>query len=171
MNNYSHAAKELTEASKNLSAISDAVKQSAIPTKKTTKDRLLDMIIGADDKPSATGLIGILLTLTGLLLFIVLIGFYFTHTSEAVVIMAIIDKAIIIISIGSTMLGARKLAGAIGHRNVGPTDLKGVLDVIEQNIEIAERNAKMLQDAQDAHDRSNEAIKRSQSNQNSNPQD
>ena len=81
---------------------------------------------------SASGLMGSITLLVGLVLFIILAVFYMLKTSEASNILALIDKVVVIISIGSALLGIRKFSGVLcsNKYHIEGSDLKSIADMI-----------------------------------------
>lgn len=71
---------------------------------------------GISGKTSATGTIGVILSLLAMFITACVVTFYFFNTSEADNIMEIIDKCIIMLGIGAALLGCRKVSGAIASK-------------------------------------------------------
>ena len=82
------------------------------------KFSFMEMITsGKDGSTSATGFIGVILSLVSILMAVAIFMFYFMHTGEAENILALADKVIIMLGIGSALLGTRKISGVIGSKN------------------------------------------------------
>lgn len=60
-------------------------------------------------KTSATGVVGVLFCLVGLLLFVGSIICYFLSIGESSLLMSLLDKILLLIGAGSCLLGVRKI--------------------------------------------------------------
>lgn len=108
------------------------------PAKKTQEKKTgglmnwLNKLNSPETDTSASGLMGSITLLVGLVLFIILAVFYMLKTSEASNILALIDKDVVIISIGSALLGIRKFTGALrsSKYHIEGADLKSIADMI-----------------------------------------
>lgn len=60
-------------------------------------------------KTSATGVVGVLFCLVGLLLFVSSIICYFLSIGESSLLMSLLDKILLLIGAGSCLLGVRKI--------------------------------------------------------------
>ena len=60
-------------------------------------------------KTSATGVVGVLFCLVGLLLFVGSIVCYFLSIGESSLLMSLLDKILLLIGAGSCLLGVRKI--------------------------------------------------------------
>lgn len=89
---------------------------------------------------SATGVMGSVTIGVGLIAFISLIVFYILETSEAGNIIQLIDKATIIVTLGGTILGVRKVSGVFNRRISSKTGKDGSVTPLTQDelIEILE---------------------------------
>lgn len=63
-------------------------------------------------KTSATGVVGVLFCLVGLVLFVGSIICYFLSIGESSLLMSLLDKILLLIGAGSCLLGVRKMQGA-----------------------------------------------------------
>lgn len=92
----------------------------------------LNKLNSPETDTSASGLMGSITLLIGLVIFIVLAVFYMIKTSEASNILALIDKDVVIISIGSALLGIRKFSGVLRSNkyHIEGSDLKSIADMI-----------------------------------------
>lgn len=92
----------------------------------------LNKLNSPETDTSASGLMGSITLLVGLVIFIILAVFYMIKTSEAVNILALIDKDVVIISIGSALLGIRKFSGVLRSNkyHIEGSDLKSIADMI-----------------------------------------
>ena len=91
---------------------------------------------------SATGTMGSITMLVGLLIFVILCIFYIINISEAGNIILLIDKAIIIITLGASLLGVRKVSSVIGSKKV---DNVNVEEIIEELTEQKDYYKKVLE--------------------------
>lgn len=83
------------------------------------------MVTNTDsNKTSATGVIGVLFCVFGLLMFISSVFCYFLYVGEATVIMTLLDKILILIGAGTCLLGVRKF-GEIGGTKTKENDGNG----------------------------------------------
>ena len=82
------------------------------------KFSFMEMITsGRDGSTSATGFVGVILSLVCILMAVAIFVFYFLNTGEAENILSLLDKVIIMLGIGSALLGTRKISGVIGSKN------------------------------------------------------
>lgn len=92
------------------------------------KFSFMEMITsGRDGSTSATGFIGMVLTLTSMLMAVCTMLFYFFQTGEADNTLEFLDKSIMIMGIGAGLLGTRKISGVIGSRR-SSTDIQKEID-------------------------------------------
>ena len=61
------------------------------------------------NKTSASGVVGVLFCLVGLLLFVASIVCYFLSIGDSSLLMSLLDKILLLIGAGSCLLGVRKL--------------------------------------------------------------
>lgn len=94
---------------------------------------------GLTGETSATGFCGVLLTLVSLLVFLGLFVFYLINQEEAGNILEFVDKVIVILGIGSALLGTRKISGAIANRRSNEDVVKMVEDAMEARDEREEK--------------------------------
>lgn len=80
-------------------------------------------------RTSATGLVGVLTCMLSLIIIVVIMFYYFLHPSEAENVIEFIDRAIIILGIGTALLGTRKVAGIIGNKG---TKFQNILNHSEE---------------------------------------
>lgn len=81
----------------------------------------------SDSDISATGAMGSISISIGLVAFLVLIIFYMFRVSEASNIILFLDKTVIIMSLGSGLLGVRKVSSVIGSKKVEGHTLDSML--------------------------------------------
>jgi len=94
---------------------------------------------GLTGETSATGFCGVLLTLVSLLVFLGLFVFYLVKQDEAGNILEFVDKVIVILGIGSALLGTRKISGALANRRSNEDIIKMVEDAMEAKEERDEK--------------------------------
>lgn len=94
---------------------------------------------GLTGETSATGFCGVILTFTAILVFLGLFVFYLVNQDEAGNILEFVDKVIVILGIGSALLGTRKISGAIANRRSNADVVKMVEDAIEAKEERDEK--------------------------------
>lgn len=70
-------------------------------------------------KTSATGVVGVLFCLVGLLLFVGSIICYFLSIGESSLLMSLLDKILLLIGAGSCLLGVRKLKDGNKEKEYG----------------------------------------------------
>lgn len=100
------------------------------------KFSFMEMITsGRDGSTSATGFVGVILSLVCILMSVAIFVFYFINTSEAENILALLDKVIIMLGIGSALLGTRKISGVIGSKNSIDDIQKAVEHVLDAREE------------------------------------
>ena len=79
-----------------------------------------EMVTNArENKISASGAIGVLFCIFGLLLFIVSTICFFFSVGDATFVMSLIDKILILIGSGTCLLGVRKVGSMVGNKNNG----------------------------------------------------
>ena len=94
---------------------------------------------GLTGETSATGFCGVLLTLVSLLVFLGLFVFYLVKQDEAGNILEFVDKVIVILGIGSALLGTRKISGALANRRSNEDIIKMVENAMEAKDEREEK--------------------------------
>lgn len=94
---------------------------------------------GMTGETSATGFCGVILTFTAILVFLGLFVFYLVNQDEAGNILEFVDKVIVILGIGSALLGTRKISGAIANRRSNADVIKMVEEAIEAKEERDEK--------------------------------
>ncbi len=94
---------------------------------------------GLTGETSATGFCGVVLTFTAMLVFLGLFVFYLVNQSEAGNILEFVDKVIVILGIGSALLGTRKISGALANRRSNEDIVKMVEDAMEAREEREEK--------------------------------
>lgn len=94
---------------------------------------------GMTGETSATGFCGVILTFTAILVFLGLFVFYLVNQDEAGNILEFVDKVIVILGIGSALLGTRKISGALANRRSNADIVKMVEDAIEAKEERDEK--------------------------------
>lgn len=87
---------------------------------------------GASGETSATGFCGVVLVLVSMMIFIGLFVFYMCNLSEAEHILEFVDKVIVVLGIGSALLGTRKISGALANKKSNADVIKMVEDAIEE---------------------------------------
>lgn len=83
---------------------------------------------GKDGSTSATGFVGVVLSLASMIMAVCAMLFYFFETGEATHTLAFLDKAIMIMGIGAGLLGTRKISGVIGGKK-SSSDIQHDIDV------------------------------------------
>lgn len=77
-----------------------------------------EMVTNArENKISASGAIGVLFCIFGLLLFIVSTICFFCSVGDATFVMSLIDKILILIGSGTCLLGVRKVGSIVTDKN------------------------------------------------------
>ena len=94
---------------------------------------------GKDGSTSATGFIGVILSLVSILMAVAIFMFYFMHTGEAENILALADKVIIMLGIGSALLGTRKISGVIGSKNSTKAMQQAIEDALDKREETEDK--------------------------------
>lgn len=94
---------------------------------------------GMTGETSATGFCGVLLTFVAILVFLGLFVFYLVNQDEAGNILEFVDKVIVILGIGSALLGTRKISGALANRRSNADVIKMVEEAIEAKEERDEK--------------------------------
>lgn len=109
------------------------------------KFSFMEMITsGRDGSTSATGFVGVILSLVCILMAVAIFVFYFIHTGEAENILALLDKVIIMLGIGSALLGTRKISGVIGSKNNTETIQQAVEEALDAREEKEEKIRKRI---------------------------
>ena len=90
-----------------------------------------------DGKTSATGTIGVMLCLLSMLMIAIIFFFYFFNVGEANNVLEFLDKCIIILGIGATLLGCRKVSGAICQASSNKA--ASIVKELEQNLNNKEK--------------------------------
>ncbi len=106
---------------------------------------------GMTGETSATGFCGVLLTFVAILVFLGLFVFYLVNQDEAGNILEFVDKVIVILGIGSALLGTRKISGALANRRSNADVIKMVEDAIDAR---EERDEKVIRRKMLYHDAS-----------------
>ena len=95
----------------------------------------LSSLNSPETETSSSGLMGSVMIIIGLAIFMILSVFYMVRISEAVNVLSLIDKTIIIMSLGAGLLGLRKFSGVIGSSSRQKVDnhtLREMIDVIHE---------------------------------------
>jgi hypothetical protein len=71
------------------------------------------------NKTSASGVVGVLFCLVGLILFVGSIVCYFLSIGESSLLMSLLDKILLLIGAGSCLLGVRKLKDGNKEKEYG----------------------------------------------------
>lgn len=96
------------------------------------KFSFMEMITsGRDGSTSATGFVGVILSLVCIVMAVAIFVFYFANTDEAEHILSLLDKVIIMLGIGSALLGTRKISGVIGSKSNPECIQKAVEDALD----------------------------------------
>ena len=104
------------------------------------KFSFMEMITsGRNGSTSATGFIGVILSLVCILMAVAIFIFYFVNTKEAENILSLLDKVIIMLGIGSALLGTRKISGVIGSKNNAEGIQRAVEDALNAREEKEEK--------------------------------
>lgn len=104
------------------------------------KFSFMEMITsGRDGSTSATGFVGVILSLVCILMAVAIFIFYFINVKEADNILALLDKVIIMLGIGSALLGTRKISGVIGSKSNTENIQQAVEAVLDQREEKEEK--------------------------------
>lgn len=104
------------------------------------KFSFMEMITsGRDGSTSATGFVGVILSLVCILMAVAIFVFYFLNTGEAENILSLLDKVIIMLGIGSALLGTRKISGVIGSKNSTTAIQQAVEDALDAREEKEEK--------------------------------
>lgn len=72
-----------------------------------------------NNKTSASGVVGVLFCLVGLLLFVASIVCYFLSIGDSSLLMSLLDKILLLIGAGSCLLGVRKLKDSGKEKEYG----------------------------------------------------
>lgn len=79
-----------------------------------------EMVTNArENKISASGVIGVLFCIFGLILFITSTICFYCSVGDATFIMSLIDKILILIGSGTCLLGVRKVGSMVNNKNNG----------------------------------------------------
>lgn len=109
------------------------------------KFSFMEMITsGRDGSTSATGFVGVILSLVCILMAVAIFIFYFVNVKEADHALAFLDKVIIMLGIGSALLGTRKISGVIGSKNNTESIQQAVETVLDQREEKEEKMRRKL---------------------------
>lgn len=104
------------------------------------KFSFMEMITsGRDGSTSATGFVGVILSLVCILMAVAIFVFYFLNTSEAENILSLLDKVIIMLGIGSALLGTRKISGVIGSKSSAANIQQAVENALDAREEKEEK--------------------------------
>lgn len=102
------------------------------------KFSLLDMITSSGSgQTSATGTIGVILCLLSIIMIATLFIYYFINIDDVKNIMDFFDKAMIILGIGSALLGTRKISGAFGSKKINGSN---IIDTVENTLDSQNSN-------------------------------
>ena len=105
------------------------------------KFSFMEMITsGRNGSTSATGFIGVVLSLVCILMAVAIFIFYFVNTKEAEHILSLLDKVIIMLGIGSALLGTRKISGVIGSKN----NTEGIQQAVEDALNAREEKEEKM---------------------------
>ncbi len=109
------------------------------------KFSFMEMITsGRDGSTSATGFVGVILSLVCILMAVAIFIFYFVNVKEADHVLALLDKVIIMLGIGSALLGTRKISGVIGSKNNTESIQQAVETILDQREEKEEKMRRKL---------------------------
>lgn len=85
---------------------------------KNTMKSFSQMVTNArENKISASGVVGVLFCIVGLLLFVVSAICFFCSVGDSTFLMSLIDKILILIGSGTCLLGVRKVGSMVGNKN------------------------------------------------------
>lgn len=85
---------------------------------KSTMNSFSQMVTNArENKISASGVVGVLFCIVGLLLFVVSTICFFCSVGDSTFLMSLIDKILILIGSGTCLLGVRKVGSMVGNKN------------------------------------------------------
>ena len=85
---------------------------------KSTMNSFSQMVTNArENKISASGVVGVLFCIVGLLLFVVSAICFFCSVGDSTFLMSLIDKILVLIGSGTCLLGVRKVGRMVGHKN------------------------------------------------------
>ena len=105
------------------------------------KFSFMEMITsGRNGSTSATGFIGVVLSLVCILMAVAIFIFYLVNTKEAEHILSLLDKVIIMLGIGSALLGTRKISGVIGSKN----NTEGIQQAVEDALNAREEKEEKM---------------------------
>lgn len=89
--------------------------------------KFTEMVTNArENKISASGVIGVLFCIFGLILFITCTICFFCSVGNATFVMSLIDKVLILIGSGTCLLGVRKVGSMVGNKNNGSDNNEAV---------------------------------------------
>lgn len=85
---------------------------------KDTVNSFTQMVTNAkENKISASGVVGVLFCIVGLLLFVVSTICFFCSVGDSTLLMSLVDKILILIGSGTCLLGVRKVGSIVGNKN------------------------------------------------------
>ena len=109
------------------------------------KFSFMEMITsGRDGSTSATGFVGVILSLVCILMAVAIFIFYFVNVKEADHVLALLDKVIIMLGIGSALLGTRKISGVIGSKNSTEAMQQAIEDALDKREEAEDKIRRKL---------------------------
>jgi cadmium resistance protein CadD (predicted permease) len=100
---------------------------------------------GRDGSTSATGFVGVILSLVCIVMAVSIFVFYFVNTAQAENILKLLDKVIIMLGISSALLGTRKISGVIGSKNSTDTIQQAVENVLDKRNEAEEKMRRKIE--------------------------
>lgn len=110
------------------------------------KFSFMEMITsGRDGSTSATGFVGVILSLVCIVMAVSIFVFYFVNTAQAENILKLLDKVIIMLGISSALLGTRKISGVIGSKNSTDTIQQAVENVLDKRNEAEEKMRRKIE--------------------------
>lgn len=92
---------------------------------------------------SASGAMGSISLVVGLLVFVVLTIFYIVNINEAPNVLMLIDKSIVVMTLGSSLLGVRKISSVIGSKKVDGASVDELLDALRKEQELQKKETEM----------------------------
>lgn len=92
---------------------------------------------------SASGAMGSISLLVGLLVFVALTIFYIVNIDEAPNVMMLIDKSIVVMTLGSSLLGVRKISSVIGSKKVDGASVEELLEALRKEKELQKKEDEM----------------------------
>ena len=91
-----------------------------------------DMITsGSSGQASATGTIGVFTCILSLAMILAAAIYYFVAPDQAENVIMLVDRATVILGIGATLLGCRKISGAVASTRAAGI-IKGIEDAVSQ---------------------------------------